>query len=67
MSPPDRVGSKSKWIVKQLARECAVTEPEAERALLELIARGHIRIVPGAGPKGADGFEGIIKSPAGRR
>ncbi len=66
MIDPQALRPQSKWIVQKLAKECHVTEPEAERALLELIERGHVRIVPGAGPKGRDQVEGIIK-PRGRR
>jgi hypothetical protein len=50
--------------VKRIAKDSDVTEQEAESALLELIWRGHIRIIPGMGPNGADGFEAIIKGPA---
>jgi len=52
---------QSLWMVRKMARECHVSEAEAERALRELAARGHLRILPGRGPKGDDGFEAVLK------
>jgi hypothetical protein len=52
-------------MVRKLARECKVTQAEAERGLLELIARGHLRIVPSIGPGARDDFELIIKQSNG--
>ena len=66
MTAAQQIRPQSRWIVRKLAQECRVTEPEAERALLELLARGHIRIVAGGGPQGRDTIEGIIKSRRGR-
>ncbi|MEI9992078.1 MAG: hypothetical protein WDM86_18830 [Rhizomicrobium sp.] len=52
---------QSRWLARKIARDSGISEAEAERGVLELIARGHLRIIPNAGPEGTDAFEPIIK------
>lgn len=52
---------QSKWLARQIARDKGITEQEAEDGLLELIARGHLRVLPGIGPGGLDAFEPVFK------
>ena len=56
-----RLSKGSQWLVRQLAQRCGESEEEIERALLVLIARGHLRVLPGDGPGGSDRFEIITE------
>lgn len=53
--------AESRWIVRQIARNTGMTEKETEQAVLALIARGHLRVIPGDGPLGSDAFEFIFE------
>ena len=61
MRPPESLRPQSRWLVRQLSTQTGMTEAEVERGILALIERGHLRLVPGAGPDGSDGFEPIIR------
>ncbi len=50
-----------RWLVREMARRCEEPEEEIERAFLELIERGHLRVLPGDGPNGQDGMEMLIE------
>lgn len=54
---------QSRWLARKIARDSRITIMEAEQGLLELIARGHLRVIPGIGPDGADAFEPVLNEP----
>jgi hypothetical protein len=49
------------WLIRQLADQCNESPETIERAFHDLIERGHLRVLPGAGPGGTDGLEFVIK------
>lgn len=61
MTTAEEIGPRGRWFIHELAATTGLSEREAERALNELIERGHLRVLPNAGPNGHDGFELVIK------
>jgi hypothetical protein len=64
MNPRVSLRPEARWLVRQLAEKTGLAEHEVEQGILAMIERGHLRIVPGIGPDGRDGFEPVIKVPA---
>lgn len=56
-----RLRPQSRWLARKIAREHGLPLVEAERGLLEQIARGCLRVIPGIGPEGVDAFDPINK------
>jgi len=56
---------QAQWLVREMAAKTGLSEAEAEQGILELIERGHLRVIEGGGPNGCDVFAPIFKSPQG--
>jgi hypothetical protein len=56
-----RLRPEARWIVDQLVQQTGLSEAEVEVGILQLIDRGHLRIMPGQGSDGSDAFEVVLK------
>lgn len=61
MTRPSSLPPRSRWIVDQLVQQTGLSEAEVEDGILQLIDRGHLRIVPCQGADGSDAFEAVLK------
>ncbi len=61
MTTINAIRPQGKWFVRQLVAKTGQREADAEAAILELIERGHLKIIYGEGPRGCDLFEVVIE------
>lgn len=60
--PDLKLRPQARWIARTMASRAKITEEEAERAILQLLARGHIKLLPDADPNGADAFMIVVRN-----
>lgn len=60
--PDLKLRPQARWIARTMARRAKITEEEAESAILQLIAHGHIKLLPDADPNGADAFIIVVRN-----
>ena len=58
-----RLPPGARWLVRDMAVKTGRSEQEVEETILDLLARGHMRILPDAAGPGLDAFEMIVKEP----
>jgi hypothetical protein len=54
------VRPQGRWLVRQIAKAMGETEAVVEASINALIDRGHLRVLRGAGPDGADEFQPLV-------
>lgn len=57
------IGPRGRWFVREMAQRTGEPEAVVEASLNELIERGHLMVLEGAGPGGCDLFRMIVKEP----